>query len=347
VKWAPAIKRFLVMVAVLVAALFITLLAFRLPIQGSLQLLFEGAFGDRFGWSRTAVKATPLLLTGLGMVVAWRGGVYNIGGEGQFIVGGLAGAWLAQYIPSTTSHSLAPVFQISILLACMSGGAFWAWIAGWLYVKRGVEVVIGTILLNFVAIQILGWAASGPLQEKAHEVPLTEQLPDWLMLPKWDRQMDLHLGVVVALFAAVCVYVFLFRTKAGFLLRLVGDSNRAARANRIDAGSIQIRTMLISGALCGLAGGIEYTGMAGQLGAGFSQQWGFLGIPVALLGGLHPLAVIASAFYFGALFAGSENLARYTDAGTTLIYVIQAVAVLAYVGVQAARQRQPAVREDT
>jgi simple sugar transport system permease protein len=99
--------------------------------------------------------------------------------------------------------------------------------------------------------------------------------------------------------------------------------------------------MLVSGALCGLAGGVEYTGTAGQLGAGFSQQWGFLGIPVALLGGLHPGLVMLSAGYFGALFAGSENLARFTPAGTTLIFVIQSAAVLGFVGVRAIMERKP------
>jgi simple sugar transport system permease protein len=108
-----------------------------------------------------------------------------------------------------------------------------------------------------------------------------------------------------------------------------------ARASRIDAGKVQIQAMLISGALCGLAGGVEYVGIAGQLGTDFSQQWGFLGIPVALLGALHPLACIASAVLFGSLFAGSENLARFTNAGATLVYVIQAVAVLGYVGIKA------------
>jgi simple sugar transport system permease protein len=284
------------------------------------------------------------------MVVAWRAGIYNIGGEGQFIFGGLAGAWASTLAAPNISGVQADVARILILIACVSGGSAWAWLAGWLYVRRGVAIVISTILLNFVAVQILGWVVSGPLQESKHQVPLTQQLPDSLMLPKFDRQMDLHAGVLMALGMSVLVSVFLFSTKEGYRLRLVGDSPSVARANKISVPREQLIAMVVSGGLCGLAGGIEYTGMTGQLGSGFSQQWGFLGIPVALIAGLHPLAVIPSAVYFGALFAGSENLARFTDAGTTIVYVIQAVAVLALVGVRtlaARRSTREVSREET
>ena len=325
-------------VAILVLALPLTLIAFHLPLGTSLQLIVEGAFGDRFGLSRTAVKMAPLLLTSLGMVVAWRSGMYNIGGEGQFIVGGLTGAWIARLAGPSIHGVQATGLTLLILAGCVAGGAAWAWIAGWLWVRRGVAVVISTIMLNFIAAQLLSWAVSGPLQENAHQVPLTEQLPDALMLPKWNPQMDLHAGVLIALLAAAGVHAFLFLTKAGYRLRVVGDNPSAARANRFSVSAEQMRAMLLSGALCGLAGGIEYTGMTGQLGEGFSQQWGFLGIPVALLGGLNPLAVVASAAYFGALFAGTENLARFTESGTTIVYVIQAVAVLGLVAAQSLRR---------
>lgn len=328
----------------LFGVLVLTFLVFRIPVWDSLKLLSDGAFGDRFAVSRTAVKATPLLMTGLGMVLAWRAGMYNIGGEGQFIVGGIVGATFAKMIV-VGSGRLFPWLESGIILAfCAAGGALWAWIAGWLFVRRGVAVVISTILLNFVAVQILGYCVSGPLQQKQGQVPLTDALPDAVMLPKPSPQMDLHIGVFIPLICASFVFVYLYRTRAGFRLRLVGENPYMARANRVDSGKVQMQAMLLSGALCGLAGGVEYVGIAGQLGADFSQQWGFLGIPVALLGGLHPLLCIGSAVVFGALFAGSENLARFTNAGATLVYVIQAVAVLGYVGIKAysdSRAAQP------
>lgn len=327
----------------LFAILLLTLAAFRLPIKDSLSLIVHGAFGDKFGWSRTAVKSIPLLLTGLGMVVSWRGGMYNIGGEGQFIVGGLLGGWFARW---GIQAGLPPAFGIAMILICGAvGGALWAALAGLLYVKRGVEVVISTILFNFIAIQFLNWAASGPLQEAKHQLPLTDLLPDNWMLPKFDRQTDLHAGVFLAVLAAIAIWGFLYFTKAGFKLRVVGENPRVARANQIQVMRTKMLAIMVSGALCGLAGGVEYVGTAGQLGAGFSQQWGFLGIPVALLGGLHPLWAIGSAFYFGALFSGSENLARFTPAGTTIVYVIQAAAVLGYVAMKALNDRRITPKE--
>ena len=327
----------------LVAILVLTLLVFRLPVIDSLKLLLNGAVGDKFGWSRTAVKSTPLLLTGLGMVIAWRSGMYNIGGEGQFIFGGLFGATVAKLLVFGSWH-VPPLITIPlILIACVIGGGGWAWLAGWLYVRRGVEVVISTILLNFISLQILGYACSGPLQEIKKQVPLTDSLPDSAMFPKLSRQMDLHLGVIIAWIVAILVYVYLFKTRPGYRLRLVGENANMARANRINVDRVRLLAMSLSGALCGLAGGIEYLGMAGQLGSGFSQQWGFLGIPVALLGGLNPLLCLGSAGVFGALFAGSEDLARFTQAGTTLVYVIQAMSVLGYVAIKAQIDRKPVV----
>ncbi|MGV3618198.1 MAG: ABC transporter permease [Fimbriimonas sp.] len=327
----------------LIAVLALTLVVFRLPLVDSLRLIVQGAFGDKFGIARTVVKTIPLLLTGLGIVVAWRGGMFNIGGEGQFLVGALLSCVLAKFAMQASAP--AGLITVGMLLASMVGGAAWSWISAWLYVRRGVEVVISTILLNFIALQLLGWAVSGPLQQAKGQLPMSDLLPSALMLPRFDRQTDLHGGLFVALFAAAVVWVFLYQTKGGFEIRVVGDSPTAARANLIHANRVQIRAMLVSGALCGLAGGVEYVGVAGQLGSGFSQNWGFLGIPVALLGGLHPLLVPLSATYFGALFAGSENLARFTQAGTTLIYVIQAAAVLAFVSFRALAERKPLVTE--
>jgi len=324
----------------LLLILVVTLALFRLPVVDSLKLLFAGSFGDQYGWSRTAVKSTPLLLTGLGMVVAWRGGMYNIGGEGQFIVGGLCGAAVAKWCVFSAHPLPVGLGTALILTACVLGGAGYAWLAGWLYIRRGVEVVISTILLNFIALQVLGYACSGPLQEVKKQVPLSDALPDTWMLHKLNRQMDVHSGVFMALGVALAVYVLLFRTKLGYKIRLVGENARMARANRLDVDRSRLTAIVLSGALCGFAGGIEYMGMAGQVGAGFSQQWGFLGIPVALLGGLHPLICLGSATVFGALFAGSENLARFTQAGATLVYVIQAVTVLGYVGIKAVSDRR-------
>ncbi len=324
----------------LLLVLVLTLFVFRLPVFESLKLLWGGAFGDSFALSRTAVKATPLILCAVGMVVAWRAGMYNIGGEGQFVMGGLLAAVVAKSFPADT-HLPGLLVALILLSASIIGGGLWGWFAGWLQVKRGVQVVISTILLNFIALQILGYLISGPLQEAKHQLPLTDTLPDAWMLPKLTRQLDLHLGMVLCLVITVVVYLFLYLTRTGFKMRVVGNNPFVARSNKISTNFSQLLAMLISGGLCGLAGGIEYVGLSGQIGSGFSQNWGFLGIPVALLSGLHPLAVIPSGLYFGALFAGSENLARFTPAGTTLIYIIQGAAVFGFVLLRSYEKPKP------
>jgi len=324
------LKNALIVSAGLLLILVVTLAAFGLPIVESAKLIFSGAFGNTLGLTRTAVKATPLLLTGLGMVVAWRAGMYNIGGEGQFLLGGLMGAVAAKLF----SHAPPAVETILIILGAMIGGALWGSLAAWLFIKRGVNVVISTILLNFIAIQLLSWSVQGPLQESKHRLPQTDQLPDAVMLWRPDRQLDFHAGVFLALIVAVFLYFLIYRSVFGFQLRLVGANARAARANRISAEGIQFRALALSGALCGLAGGVELTGVAGVLGSEFSQGWGFMAIPVALVGGLHPLGVIGSSVFFGGVFAGTENLARFTTGGPTLVYVIQAVAVFGVVALR-------------
>lgn len=316
----------------LIAILALTLAAFGLPVGHSLALMIQGAFGDKLALTRTLVKSIPLAITGMGVLIAWRAGMYNIGGEGQFIMGGLAGAILAQASPAAS--------WMAILAASLIGGAIWGGIAGWLRHARNVDVVISTILLNFIAIQILAWAVAGPLRDPAGGVPLTRPLTSGQSLPHFDRQTDLHYGIFIAVLAVLATHAFLYLTKAGFRLRLVGEGERAARANGIAIGRAKVSAMLISGALCGLAGGVEYAGIAGQLGVSFAQGWGFLAIPVALLGGLHPLWVGLSALYFGALFAGSRNLAGFSEQGTTVVFVIQGAAVLGLIAIGAARLRK-------
>ena len=137
--------------------------------------------------------------------------------------------------------------------------------------------------------------------------------------------------MLLALLCAVGLQVYLFHTVGGFKLRLTGANKDAARASRIDSSKALLSAFTLSGALCGLAGGVEFAGTAGLIGNGFNQGWGFLGIPVALLAGLSPIGCIASALYFGALLAGSENLGRFTQGGPTLVSVVQAVAVLGFV----------------
>jgi len=286
---------------------------------------------------------SPLLLTGLGVIVAWKAGMFNIGGEGQYVMGGLTGAWLAKIL---MIHNIDGAdLLIAILIASIIGGGLYGLLAGWMKTSRGVDVVISTILLNFVAIQVLKWAVAGPLMEAQGGLPQTDELPASAMLWKPDPRTDLHAGILIGIICAILVWLFLYRTKRGFQLRVVGDNPLVARTNRVPVSRIQLLAMAISGALCGLAGGVEYTAIAGQVGTDFSQNWGFLGIPVAIIAGLHPLLILLSAFYFGAMIAGSVNLERFSTYGDTLIYVVQAAAVLGLVALQSIKTKRKIVAE--
>lgn len=253
--------------------------------------------------------------------------MYNIGGEGQYVMGGLAAALGAKLMAGSALALYPPVL---LGLGALGGGLFAAF-AGWLQVKRGVLVVISTILLNFVALRFLDWCVRGPLQESRGQNFRTEQLTNEMMLMRFDRQTDLHMGVIIAGFVAIIVFVTLFWTKSGFVLRLVGAAPGVAKSQQINTDSVQIRAMFFSGALCGLAGAIDYSGLIGFVGSGFSQNWGFMSIPVALLGGLHPLGTVLSSVFFGGLFAGSEALRRSEPIGNSIVPMIQGMAVFGYV----------------
>lgn len=322
-----ALNAFLKVVGVgvgLILLLVITFSIFGLPIIDSLSLLVSGAFGDKYGIARTLVKTTPLLICGLGMVIAWRAGTYNIGGEGQLIFGAIAGAALFKIFPSLSGTAMT----VTIVIAGVGGGALYALLAGALQTYRGTPIVITTILLNFVAVNLLAWVCAGPLQEATRRLPLTDKLPDSVRLYRFDPQTDFNVGALVALLLAACAFAFLFRSRLGFWVRATGENPRAVRTAGYAPAKFQLIAMALSGGLCGLAGAIEYCGVVGRLGTDFSVNWGFLAIPVALLGGLHPIGVLFSALYFGALFAGSENLSRYTESGSAIILVVQGAAVL-------------------
>lgn len=332
-------KTFWLLVPVgLVLILAITIVAFGLPFGESMQLLFEGSLADKFGLHRTLLKATPLIMVALGTVVAWRAGMFNIGGEGQLVFGVCCGGAAA-----ALGASLPAVVQTpTILIVCAAGGAAYAGIAGWLYAARGVNVVISTILLNFVAIHFLSYLVRGPLQAAGGAIPQSEPLEKSVRFAILDGQTALHAGILIVPFAAIAVWLWLSMTRSGFKLRLVGQNPFAARAARLPVAKIQVVSLMVSGALCGLAGGIEYLGSNGILFDDFSPGWGFLGIPVALLAGLSPLGAIASGLFFGALFAGSKNLEAFGDAGSALVFAMQGAAVLAFVALSrlAASQRE-------
>ncbi len=309
-------------------------------VRAALSALWDGAFGSPYNLGTSLVQTTPLIFTGLGVAVALQARLWNIGGEGQFLMGALCAAFLAARL---ARHGLPPVvFLPVLLLGSMLAGALWASFAAILKTWRGVPEVIATIMLNFVAIEFLSYLVNGPLQRPDKSQPATEDLShfpgatlplftDWFPhLP----QSPLHLGFAIALLAAVFAAVFLSRTATGFSLRVVGANPEAARLAGIDVPRAFVAAMLVSGALCGLAGGVELTGVIDSIPEGYDPGYGYTAIAVALLGRLNPMGIVFSALFFGALGAGCENMERSAGIAHEVGFIIQAFALLALLAAQ-------------
>jgi general nucleoside transport system permease protein len=285
--------------------------------------LLTGAAGDTYRLAETAVKACPLLLTGLAVAVALHAGVWNIGAEGQLLLGALAAAWVSQY-----AASLPPLLALPLvgIIAC-TAGLVWAGGAALLKQHRHVNEVISTIMLNFIAASLASYCVHGPLMETAGRYPQTELLPVATRLPLLLPPTRFHLGILLALAIATIVWTFLYRTKAGFRLRATGANPTAARFAGIAVDHEITRALLLSGALAGLAGGVEVSGITHRVYEKFSPGYGYTAIAVALVGQRAPLGVVLAAGFFGALEAGSGAVQRNAGVSSVLVTVIQATVI--------------------
>ena len=290
------------------------------PIKAYLAL-GEGAFGTQKAVIETLIKATPFILGGLGIALAFRGGLFNIGVEGQLFVGSAFAVTIGYSIelPAFIHLPLA-------LLGGMFGGAIWAAIPGYFKARSGAHEVITTIMLNFIALRVINWAigVNGPMRAPRTVVPETPAVFESARLPILIPDTRLHAGVIIAVFAALVVYWFLWRTVAGFELRTVGANPSAARYAGINVEFNIVRTMALSGALAGLGGGIQVLGLAPyNFTTGFNVGLGFDSIAVAVLGGIHPFGVTMSALLFGAMDSGARLMQLRTKVPIDIITIVQ------------------------
>jgi simple sugar transport system permease protein len=286
--------------------------------------LAGGALGDGLALEATLVRSVPLVLCGLGVALAFRCGVWNIGGEGQIQVGALVATALA-----TRALESAPgVLAVPVVLAGGTlAGALWAGIAAWLRVHRGVSEVLATLLLNFVAALGVAWAVQGPLQELSGGYPQSDAFPVGTRLGALPGTHRLHAGVLLAALLAPALWVLLFRSAAGLRLRAVGLSPDAARYAGISPERETARVLLLSGALAGLAGALEVSGVTGRLFEGLASGYGFTAIAVALLARLHPLAALPSALFFAALASGSGAMQRSAAVPRVTVQIVEALVI--------------------
>jgi simple sugar transport system permease protein len=295
-------------------------------VSEALLALLSGSLGSLAAWTATLRETAPLLITGLAVALAFRGGVWNIGAEGQLLAGALCATVVAtRWCVGAPAWLLVP----AVALAGALGGALFGGVAGVLRATRGVSEVIATILLNFVASCLVALAIHGPLQEAARAYPKSDPFPAAAMLPALGR---VHAGLLVGLLLAFALQALVFRTPFGFRLRAVGLAPVAARFAGISPERLALSTLALSGALAGLAGAFEVAGVTGQLYEGLSAGTGYTAIAVALLARLQPLWVIPSALLFGALEAGAAAMQREAGVPAVLTQVVQGVVILLAVG---------------
>jgi simple sugar transport system permease protein len=325
----PRIVQPLVAIAAAAAvAALLLLLAGADPLRAG-QALVRGAFGDAIAIENTLVRAGPLVFIGLAVAVAFLAGVWNIGGEGQLYVGALAATAVAtRWLPDAP----APFLALVALVAGAGGGALWGGIAAALRVRRGVSEVLSTILLNFIAMLGVAWAVHGPLKELAGAYPQSDPLPEAARLAVLPGLLRGHVGLLLGLALPVLLWLFVYRTRAGLRLRAVGFAERAARFAGISPARETVHVLLLSGALAGLAGAVEVTGVTGRLFENLSPGYGFTAIAVALLARLNPLWVLPSALFFAALASGSGAMQRQADVPSVTVQVVEALVILFSVG---------------
>jgi len=323
----PVHELYATLIALAITAVIIGLLVIIVGVSplDAFASLYEGAFGNRESALETLVQATPLILTGLCAAIAFRAGVWNIGGQGQFIAGAIGTWWVYDTFPGLP----APLLFVAMFCGAAVFGAVWATVASVLLVRYGTNEILTTVMLNFVIDSGLSWLLSGPWQANDTPYSQTERMVESTFLPRFFDDSRLHLGFALALVMAAAVHFLVRRTTLGFELRAIGVNKQAASYKGISVGAAIIAVMAISGALAGLAGAGELLGLHHRINFEFGgQAVGFTGIIVALVARLHPAGVIVVAIAFAGLLNGATQMQVGTGIPAALVDVIEGVALV-------------------
>lgn len=293
--------------------------------------LFEGAFGSVKALSETAVWASPYIFAGLAVSLAFKGGLFNIGAEGQLALGAVSSAWIGYALPGMLGFDL-PIY-IHLPLTVFAGllfGLIWGAIPGALKAYTGAHEVINTIMMNYIALNMVSFLLNGPMKDKDpnNVIARTPQIAMSARIPVIFEGLRVHWGFILALVVAFMVWWLLWKTTLGFEIRTVGLNPEAAKYAGINVKRIMTLTMALSGMLAGLAGTIEVTALNYRHELGFSSGYGFDAIAIALLGKTHPFGVVIAAILFAAMRNGATRMQFLTQIPVDIISVIQALILL-------------------
>jgi simple sugar transport system permease protein len=297
------------------------------PFQAYRYLLFS-AFADRNSLAEIVVKMAPLMLAGLGVAIAFHCGVWNIGAEGQLYVGALVATGIGISWTGLPPYLLLPL----IILSSAIGGGLYGAFPGWLKVRLGANEIIVTIMLNYVAIYGANFLIHNPWREPSGRVPKSADIVEAARLPLLLEGTRMHAGILLALLCMVLVFILIRKTVLGYRLRAVGRNPDAAHYGGIPVRRTVVLGMALSGALAGLAGMGEVTGIHHNMVDDFSPGYGFTAIVIALLGKLHPVGVALSSLLFAALQVGAESMQRAFRIATSLVWILQGLVVLFALG---------------
>lgn len=286
----------------------------------AIRYLWKGAFGNVRNLGTTFSRATPLIFTTLCACFAYKCGVFNLGGEGQFIIGSI----LACYIATKSPVTGVPAMLLCAVAGAVGGGA-WAAIAGLLKIGRGQNEMIITIMLNYIATLLMGVVYTNWLRDGS--VPQTMAVPDVTKLPSF-LGMRATVAFPAAILVGIALFYFLFYTSSGFQLRAVGLNMTAAKVNGFNVKRYLMMSFIVSGAIAGLGGALELLGTQLRLINGFGKGYGFDGVAMALIASLHPLAGILVAIFFAALRVGSTTMQTATGVPTSVSDIIQALVIV-------------------
>jgi ABC-type uncharacterized transport system permease subunit len=327
-----AIRAGAVLLALVIAGLFLSLTG-KDPIE-VFMTMFDGAFGSKLGLSESLVRTVPLLLCGLGIALASRMQLWNVGAEGQFYMGGLAATFVALHWSTAPPLLLLPLMAV----AGMLGGGLWCLLAGLGRAYLGTNETITTLLLNYVAINLVAFFVYGPWKDpKGSNFPLTPRFSDNATLPLlWGR---VHVGLIAALVIAVILWQVLWHTKWGYEIRVIGESHSAARYARISIVKNILAVMFTAGALAGLAGMMEVSGLLHRLQKDISPGYGYTAIIIAYLAQLNPVALVVVSFLFGGLQAGAYSV-QSMGVPLATAYMIQGVILFVVLGAELLTRNQ-------
>ncbi len=288
--------------------------------------MVRGAFGSRLSISETLTRTTPLILTGLAAAVAFRAKLWNIGGEGQLYLGALIAAWLGHNMAAAVPAPLAiPI----ILLAGMVAGALLLLGPVLLRIRLGVDEVVTTLILNFIVLLFVSMMIEGPMKDPlAFGWPQSVAVESDVLLPKILARTRLHIGLIIALVAALLIWFVQTRTVFGLETKAAGLNQKAAAFAGIALGKTLLGVACISGALAGLAGAIEVTGLKGYVTLDLSPGYGYSGIVVAMLAGLNPLGVVITALFVAIVFVGADSMSRALGVPSFIADVIVSISLL-------------------